>query len=108
MPGKPLKKLDLELKTKCFPLKVGGKIKSKYYADIKGSVFIVAGGELDMSKLKMPPVFANEQHCSRVSKGVILYDDGHVKLSSYIDTDTIYCPNSSADGKVYWLFGHER
>ncbi|MEE2732962.1 MAG: hypothetical protein VYA55_19230 [Pseudomonadota bacterium] len=101
--------LDLGIEEKCFFLAdEQGKPIAKYYDDIGASVVIVAGGRLDLSEYQQPPEFAQPEACGQQSKGLIVSKSGEVSLSPFSSSSMIFCPDSKADEKVYWLFGHKR
>lgn len=103
------KQLDLGIEEKCFFLVDNqGKPIIKYYDDIGASVVIVAGGVLDLSGYKQPPEFAKPEACGQQSKGLIVSKSGEVSMSAFSSASMIFCPDSKADEKVYWLFGHKQ
>ncbi|WP_250654698.1 hypothetical protein [Alkalimarinus coralli] len=98
---------DLGIGSKCFFLtEKSGEIRREYYKDVSSHVFIVAGGSLEKESMNYPVEFASEDECGMLSKGVLVKESGEISVSTHVDRSTIYCPNSKADEKIYWMFAH--
>lgn len=101
------KTIDTGFSNNCFILKNSlGNNQTKHYSDIHATVAIVAGGTLDPNLEKYIKSYTIKDNCTNHTVGVLIKDSGELALSKYKDSESIYCANSIADEKVYWMFGH--
>ncbi|MDH5727629.1 MAG: hypothetical protein OEZ58_01380 [Gammaproteobacteria bacterium] len=96
---------DLEMTAPCFFLhEKNGTAQFKTITEFANvTVLIIAGTQVTPDQGKFPRPQSLRKDCAHQARAVLIRDD-RITLSSRVSHEIIYCPESRAETKEFWLF----